>query len=282
MSLAPTSAKACWNIEDGLWRCIACGAALTGAAESLACASCGKRYPIRDGILVVKDTFADNNRLVGDYYNGPLWPKFRFWEWVTFLCQGGERRARDKILRHLPAGKGLRLLDVAIGDGVYLDWLPADWQVVGIDISTAQLQACQRRARAKAGLPLVLGEAEELPFHDRQFDAVLSIGGFNYFNDPEGALREMARVCRPGGSIVVADEVPNLTDRVKLGRLLGLPGLDRWVISVFTKNLGKDFTALVEQKHDLDVAAIARRVLPGCEFHLIWQRVGYVFVGKVP
>lgn len=63
-------------------------------------------------------------------------------------------------------------------------------------------------------------------FRDRTFDAVLSIGGFNHFNDPEGALREMVRVVRPGATIVLSDELPDLTDRM-LFRKLGLPGLYR-------------------------------------------------------
>jgi ubiquinone/menaquinone biosynthesis C-methylase UbiE len=270
-----------WKVNDDLWRCIACGGPLVGAAESLDCRACGKSYPVRDGVVVIKDDFTANNRVVRDYYNGPLWPKFRFWEWVTFLCQGGEKRARHKILQHLPQGPELRLLDVAIGDGVYLPWLPPRWEIVGIDISTVQLDACRRRAGQRP-LPLVLGEAEELPFQDRQFDAVLSIGGFNYFNDPESSLREMARVTRPGGTIVVADEIPNLTDRMKLGRILGFEKFDRWMISFFTKNLSEGFKELVDRYHDLDVAAIGERVLPGCKYELIWQGVGYVLVGQVP
>ncbi|HEV3120723.1 MAG TPA: methyltransferase domain-containing protein, partial [Isosphaeraceae bacterium] len=225
MSVATTSPPPAWKVNEELWRCVACGASLVGTSESLECRACGKRYPIRDGVVVIKDDFTANNGVVRDYYNGPLWPKFRFWEWVTFLFQGGEKRARNMILRHLPQGSELRLLDVAIGDGVYLPWLPPQWEIVGIDISTVQLDACRRRAGERP-LPLVLGEAEELPFQDRQFDAVLSIGGFNYFNDPEGSLREMARVTRPGGTIVVADEVPNLSDQMKLGRLLGFEKFD--------------------------------------------------------
>src|SRR5262249_32029531 len=83
--------------------------------------------PIRDGVLVVKDQLTDNNKVVQDFYNSPLWPKFRFWEWFTFLCNGGERRSRNKILRHLPQTPHLKLLDVALGHGAYLPCLPATW-----------------------------------------------------------------------------------------------------------------------------------------------------------
>jgi ubiquinone/menaquinone biosynthesis C-methylase UbiE len=281
MSIASSKSETSWNVQEDLWRCVACGGSLGGGGDSLDCTGCGRSYPIKDGVVAVKDDFQANNRAVSDYYNGPLWPKFRFWEWVTFLFQGGEKRARNKILQHLPEREHVRLLDVAIGDGVYLPWLPKSWEIVGIDISTSQLEGCRKRADGRP-LPLALGEAEDLPFHDRQFDAVLSIGGFNYFNDPEGSLREMVRVTRPGGTIIVADEVPNLTDRMKLGRLLGMPKFDRWMISFFTKNLSKEFNEIVERNHDLDVQAIGNRVLPGCRYELIWQEIGYVLVGEAP
>jgi ubiquinone/menaquinone biosynthesis C-methylase UbiE len=230
----------------------------------------------------VKENPDGNNEIVRDFYNGPLWPKFRFWEWFTFICNGGERRSRNKVLRHLPSTPSLKLLDVAIGDGVYLDWLPGGWEITGIDISTAQLAACRRRASAR-DLPLVLGEAEDLPFQDGYFDAVLSIGGFNYFNNPELALREMARVVRPGGAIVISDEVPNLTDRIP-GHRFGIKRLkafERWAVARLM-HLGDAFTDIVEQHHDLDVESIGRKVLPDCRYELIWQGVGYVMVGTVP
>jgi ubiquinone/menaquinone biosynthesis C-methylase UbiE len=229
--------------------------------------------------VIVKAESSANNLVAKEFYNGPLWPKFRFWEWMTFVCNGGERRSRDKILRHLPKVDELRLLDVAIGDGVYLDWLPAKWSMAGIDISEYQLEQCKKR-RGNRDLALVLGEAETLPFNDRTFDAALSIGGFNYFNDPEKALREMARAVRPGGTIVVADEVPNLTDRM-LFRKIGLPKVDHWIMSKGLK-LGDAFTDMVEKYRDLDIAAIGERVLPGCRYELIWREVGYVLIGTVP
>lgn len=266
--------------RSNLWRCLSCGGDVAeGPSAVLACRACGASYPIRDGVVVARDATSSNNEVARGFYDGPLWPRFRFWEWFTFINLGGERRARDKVLRHLPTGEGLRLLDVAIGDGVYLDWLPPSWSVVGVDISSVQLAACRRRAGDR-DLALVLGEAEDLPVRDGRFDAALSIGGFNYFNDPERALREMARAVGPGGVVVVSDEVPDLTDRM-LFRKVGLPGIDRWIVARLM-HLGDAFTEMVERHRALDVEAIARRVLPGCHYERIWRGLGYVFVGRVP
>jgi ubiquinone/menaquinone biosynthesis C-methylase UbiE len=94
------------------------------------------------------------------------------------------RRAREAVLKQLPRSGGVRLLDVAIGDGVYTKWHAADWSIIGVDVSMIQLAACQRR-NGDRDLRLILCEAEDLPFADKSFDAVLSNGGFNCFSDPE-------------------------------------------------------------------------------------------------
>ena len=279
--MATESLRNHWHQDADIWRCTACDDSLRDAPDgsSMACQGCGRVYPSRDGVLIVKDTVSDNNKIAVDFYNSPLWPKFRFWEWFTFACNGGEKRSRNRVLKYLPKQAGLKLLDVAIGDGVYLDWLPADWSVVGIDVSTSQLEACRARA-SNRDLKLILGEAEDLPFHDGRFDAVLSIGAFNYFNDPEKALREMVRAVKPGGTIVVSDEIPNLTDRMFF-RKIGLPQVDHWIVSKMMK-LGDDFTEMVEKYRTLDIQAIAEKVLPGCRYEKIWMGVGYVIVGQSP
>ena len=282
-TLEPT---ADWTRHPDLLRCVACG---NGTPEPgpdpgapLVCDQCGAAYPILDGVLVVNDHVLDNNKVAVDFYNSPLWPKFRFWEWMTFALNGGERRSRDKVLRHLPQDPGLKLLDVAVGDGVYLDWLPRDWSVVGIDVSTSQLAACRERLARTPGrdVQLILGEAEDLPVRDHQFDAALSIGAFNYFNDPEKALREMIRAVKPGGTIVLSDELPNLTDRM-LFRKIGLPKVDHWIVSKLMY-LGDDFTQMVERYRKLDIPEITQRILPGSTYREIWMKVGYVVVGQVP
>ena len=273
-----------WELRPwDIWRCcLKCQGRLRydpSASAALVCSLCATRLPLENDILVVKDQISDNNQVAQQFYDSPLWPKFRFWEHVTWFCNGGERRARNKVLRHLPSTPGLDLLDVAVGDGVYLDWLPADWRIVGVDISRSQLEACRRRAASRS-VWLAQGEAEELPLESGSFDAILSIGAFNFFNDPEGALREMIRVARPGAPIVVSDEVPNLTDRM-LGHKLGIPAIDRWVVS-HMMHLGDSFTAMVERHRDLDVQAIAMRVFKEFHFEPVWWGVGYVLVGHAP
>ena len=270
-----------WQSDWDIWRCLECQGTLhyDPATSALQCSQCAARLAIDNDILIVKDQTTANNQVAQRFYDSPLWPKFRFWEWFTWVCNGGERRARNKVLRHLPTTPRLDLLDVAVGDGVYLDWLPDDWRIVGVDISRSQLEACRRRAAGRS-VWLAQGEAEDLPLDSQRFDAVLSIGAFNYFNDPEGALKEMIRVARPGAPIIVSDEVPNLTDRM-LGHKLGFPGVDRWLVS-HMMHLGDSFTDMVERHRDLNVAAIAGSVFKEFQLESVWWGVGYVLVGRAP
>jgi SAM-dependent methyltransferase len=268
-----------WTSDPGPLRCPRCHGPLRRTAAGFDCdaQACGASLPLSDGVLVVRDAPTDDNRIAADFYNSKLWPKVRFWERLFWVVNGGERRARDVVLRHLPKCPSLRLLDVAIGDGVYTSWLPEDWSIVGVDVSTTQLAACRRRNSGR-NLRLVLGEAEDLPFRDREFDAVLSNGGFNHFNCPEAALREMARVAKPGAPVVVADEMPDFLD---LGHRLGLPGLDHWIASMLM-SMGDDFAGLIERHRQIDIGGIGRRVLNDSRYETIWRGGGYLMVGKAP
>jgi SAM-dependent methyltransferase len=266
-----------WRGDPGPLRCPHCQGALRPTETGFACnaEACGARLAVCGGVLVAHDTPTADNRIAADFYNGKLWPKVRFWERLFWLMNGGERRARDVVLSQLPKSSGLRLLDVAIGDGVYTSWLPTDWSIIGIDVSTTQLAACQRR-NAGRDLKLVLGEAEHLPFRDGEFDAVLSNGGFNHFRDPEVALREMARVAKPGAPVVIADEAPDFLD---FGHRLGWPALDRWIAAKLM-SMGDDFAGLVERHRNLDIADIGRQVLNDSRYDVIWRGGGYLMVGK--
>ena len=82
-------------------------------------------------------------------------------------------------------------------------------QVVGIDLTPALLTIGAERL-AQAGIANVLlqeGDAAALPFLDASFDLVISRTALHHFPKPQRCVAEMARVCRPGGRVVVADMI---------------------------------------------------------------------------
>ncbi len=254
--------------------CISCAAVLRGASS---CPRCGRPYPTRDGILEAIDALSGRNRIVADFYDGPGWRRFRPWEQGFLVLQGGVRRARMQILRHLldAAGPDAIGLEVGIGDGENLAFLPPGWAVLGVDIARTRLEACIDRHPRMAGR-LAWAEAERLPFEDATFDLCWTIGGFTYFRDHEAALREMRRVTRPGGTIVVADEVAGL-HRAGLGHLIGVPRFDAWWLGLL--GLDRAFVHMALSFDD-DPVAIARRVRPSAEMHRIWYGLGYCLVDR--
>ena len=100
--------RAAWSSGSGPLRCPCCHGALHRTDAGFLCddEGCGARLPVRDGVLVVRDTATDDNKTAADFYNSNLWPKVRFWERIFWAVNGGERRARDVVLRHLPKSPG--------------------------------------------------------------------------------------------------------------------------------------------------------------------------------
>ncbi|HEY2168707.1 MAG TPA: class I SAM-dependent methyltransferase, partial [Candidatus Angelobacter sp.] len=106
---------------------------------------------------------------------------------------------------------GTRLLDVACGSGqVALIAARASAKVTGCDIATNWLEQARTRATAE-GLEITFeeGDAESLPYQDAQFDAVVSMFGAMFAPRPELVAAELTRVCRPGGTIAMANWTPS-------------------------------------------------------------------------
>ncbi len=116
----------------------------------------------------------------------------------------GLRRCR----RELVAKARGDVLEVGIGTGKNLPYYPPGCRLTGVDLSPAMLERAARRA-ARLGRTVVLlpMDAERLEFPDRSFDTVLSTLSLCTIPDPVRALREMGRVCRPGGRILLLDHV---------------------------------------------------------------------------
>lgn len=99
-----------------------------------------------------------------------------------------------------------RLLDVGCGTGMLLQRLSAIHpaaQMFGVDPVPEMLE--RARCRLSPATELREGWAEKLPFAAEQFDTVVSCNMFHYIRQPAVALREMGRVLRPGGQLLITD-----------------------------------------------------------------------------
>lgn len=110
--------------------------------------------------------------------------------------------ARRRGIGMLDLAPGNRVLEVGVGTGLSIPQFPTGVEVVGIDISRPMLRRARGRARRREAL-LVLGDAGRLPFPDSCFDAVFAPYVVSAVPDPLAMLREMARVARPGASVVL-------------------------------------------------------------------------------
>jgi ubiquinone/menaquinone biosynthesis C-methylase UbiE len=141
----------------------------------------------------------------------------RFAEWYD-VAEGmpdllGIRKLRQRVLRQASG----RVLEVAVGTGKNLRYYPRGCRINAVDLSREMLGIAQKRAaRLQMNVSFLLADAEALPFSDASFDTVVSSLSTCTFPDPVAALREMARVCRTDGKILLLEH--GRSNRAWLGR----------------------------------------------------------------
>lgn len=119
------------------------------------------------------------------------------------LSLGQDRAWRVATIRAVDARPGERVLDLAAGTGTSSEpFAAAGVDVVPCDFSVGMLTEGKRR---RPDLPFTAGDATRLPFADASFDAVTISFGLRNVVDTDAALREMLRVTRPGGRVVVTE-----------------------------------------------------------------------------
>ncbi|NPD24975.1 methyltransferase domain-containing protein [Corallococcus exiguus] len=192
----------------------------------LLCGSCGETWEVADGLarLYREDRVQGTDRLMRHVYDGLPALHDPLTAVLTPLFQSvSESRMRDGYMRRLELGalkprddgQPVRVLEVGVGAGANLPrirgamppGLPVE--VWGLDLSTGMLAQCEKRLRKGRGVKdtrLMVADAHALPFKEGLFDRVFHVGGIGSYRQPAVALREMARVARPGTPLVVVDE----------------------------------------------------------------------------
>jgi len=133
------------------------------------------------------------------------------------------------LLDRISPARGLRILDVGCGDGVLATRLAQGGaRVTGLDASADMLAAARSRAKA-AGveLNLVEGDAGNLPLSAGHFDAVVSVATLCFIDDPRRSIREMVRVLKPGGRLILG-ELGRWNLWAAQRRVKGWLGADLW------------------------------------------------------
>lgn len=127
----------------------------------------------------------------------------KFYDGTFGMLMTGARRRAFAIL-DLQAGESA--LEVGVGTGLSLSLMPAGCRLTGVDFSRPMLErALPRVRRGKLACHAALVEADgaRLPFADRTFDAAIAPFVVSAAPNPSALLREMVRVCRPGGRLLV-------------------------------------------------------------------------------
>lgn len=113
---------------------------------------------------------------------------------------------RERAIRKIPTTAGLRLLELGIGTALTAPLYRREWSVTGVDLSGPMLQKARDRIRGLGlggSVRLVQADGVQLPFDNDSFDVVLVPYVMSAVPDPIGVGREIRRVCKPEGQIVL-------------------------------------------------------------------------------
>ncbi|MCP1727023.1 phosphatidylethanolamine/phosphatidyl-N-methylethanolamine N-methyltransferase [Natronospira proteinivora] len=181
---------------------------------------------------------------------------------------------RNMAIEQLDSQNGKRILEVGVGTGLSLPHYEDDTRIVGIDISSDMLNIARQRVQdenlghVEALLEM---DAENLSFEDNSFDAVIAMYVASVVPNPDRLMAEMARVCKPGGDLMVINHFASHNPLLR-GMERGLTPLSRFVGFRPSMDLSE-----LPQPQGFEQLGIYRANMMG-----YWKLVHYRHTGSAP
>ena len=123
-----------------------------------------------------------------DFLEAPV-ERFKFATW------------RRRLLNRIDVERGERVLEIGVGTGKNIPYYPEGAKVTAIDLSSRMLERARKRATVlEASVAFHIMDVQHLAFPDRVFDPVFATFVFCSVPDPVAGLKELRRVCKPGGN----------------------------------------------------------------------------------
>ena len=148
-------------------------------------------------------------------------------EFQGLLGQYVHRSELEPVLDVIGRKKNLKILDVGCGTGRYLAELDVENRLVGLDLSASMLEEAKTRCGNSS---FIGGSSTALPFFDNAFDIVFSVRVIQHIQDQTRMIQELARVCRPGGTVILLSynswSLLNIYKQIRMswvGRVLNFP-----------------------------------------------------------
>jgi ubiquinone/menaquinone biosynthesis C-methylase UbiE len=138
---------------------------------------------------------------------------------IEWLMEGRFRPWREKLWQYVC---GPQLLEVGVGTGKNIEFWPLNCKITAIDLTPGMLEIARQRAKSlnREDVDLRLGDVQHLEFPSAIFDTVVATFVFCSVPDPIQGLREIGRVVRPSGQILLLEHVR--IDRPVIGRLMDI------------------------------------------------------------